>query len=137
MEQSDKITELEESGNTSIKNISKYFSELFRTNFFTNFFGWFTCICTVTALRRSRKKCQTLRKQERRFLESVISNCKGMMRLKKAFYFILYFLAFFGTILKNGFFWLFCFCSFRSLYWAIPKILRKYLDFYCFTVMVT
>ncbi len=99
MEQSDKITELEESGNTSINlkklllNLSLNFSEHYFRLFFT--FLDESPASTVTALRRSRKKCQTLRKQERRFLESVISNCKGMIRLNKAFFFILYFLAFF------------------------------------------
>ncbi len=62
----------------------------------------------MTALRRSRKKCQTLRKQERRFLESVISNCKGMMRLNKAFYFILFFLIFWN-FKKNR--WCSSFCA--------------------------
>jgi hypothetical protein len=95
MEQSEKITELEESGNASI-NLNKLFPDMSRKflkhyvhcpvqHFLDDFFGWVTCICLVTALRRSRKKCQTLRKQERRFLESVISNCKGMMRLNKTY----------------------------------------------------
>jgi hypothetical protein len=91
MEQSDKITELEESGNTSI-NFKKIFliclgsfQNFISENFLLTFLDGLLA-STVTALRRSRKKCQTLRKQERRFLESVISNCKGMMRLNKAIY---------------------------------------------------
>ena len=35
----------------------------------------------VTELRQSRKKCQLTRKRERKFLETVISNCKGRISL--------------------------------------------------------
>ncbi len=42
---------------------------------------WNTFGHEVTTLRKSRKKCQTTRKRERKFLESVISNCKGKTRI--------------------------------------------------------
>ena len=35
----------------------------------------------VTELRQSRKGCQLTRKRERKFLETVISNCKGRISL--------------------------------------------------------
>ncbi len=86
---------------------------------------------TVTALRRSRKKCQTLRKQERRFLESVISNCKGMMRLNKTY--PIHSWLFWNYLKKRFCSSFFAFVLFIH-YSAIPKNLRKYLDFYCMTV---
>ena len=61
----------------------------------------------VTELRQSRKRCQLTRKRERKFLETVISNCKGRISLLLRFTFSKLFI-YFPSVLSVLYFAIYC-----------------------------
>ena len=65
----------------------------------------------VTELRQSRKRCQLTRKRERKFLETVISNCKGRISLLLRFTFSKLFILFISLLFYQYFTFNSFFCS--------------------------
>ena len=83
----------------------------------------------VTELRQSRKKCQLTRKRERKFLETVISNCKGRISLLLRFTYSKLFILFISLLFFSVICCCFIHCKKKNLddYDDLKVIMYHYL----------